>query len=486
MTGQHDSNSPQWQSGPIDWEDVPAIERALEAWANGARLDFDVTEDMFYPLLDCAGADDEWFEFSAGKVRWKDQAARDHRQRQLLAKTNAVANLDIPTTLSAAARWYVFAQAFIPCSLPGWVPRVLEAASWDEARAVLEAAHDDAHSALTDAAHVLANTPKKPALAFEVAEQQDHRARQLVEVVLACDAALEAARRDAPSVPGASVIVQVHGREAIPVRALPYVTGWSLSPGSLAKLLHNTSDLWRSRYADQERGPWLTAYRLLPDGSFMSVAAADWELVVIAVEGFDSELDATEHDRDDGYARWRRQAMTHFPAGYFVWRDEFEDRVYTKRAFERAVRLEDPGQLNYMPVLLDGMRDMLLAGFQAPVADGDCPSSFDILQLPSVPAKKRRDRKDADLSLVPDIGALNASEHGRKIVGARWQKLQPVKDWLKDERARAPDGKPTHFVRMHLEEIKQRCERAGAKLSGSDQSVITTAMGWLREGAAQK
>ncbi len=95
MAGQDDSNSPQWQSGPIDWEDVPVIERALEAWTNGARLDFEVTEDMFYPLLDCAGAD------------------------QLLADTNAVANLDFPITLSASARWYVFAQASIPCSLPG-------------------------------------------------------------------------------------------------------------------------------------------------------------------------------------------------------------------------------------------------------------------------------------------------------------------------------------------------------------------------------
>lgn len=462
MAGQDDSNSPQWQSGPIDWEDVSAIERALEAWANGARLDFEVTEDMFYPLLDCAGAD------------------------QLLADTNAVANLDFPITLSASARWYVFAQASIPCSLPGWVPKVLAAASWDEARAVLEAAHDGAQSALTDAAHVLANTPKKPAMAFKVAEQQEHRARQLAEVVLACDAALEAALREVPSIPGASVIVRVHGREAIPVRALPYVTGWSLSPGSLAKLLHNSSDLWRSRYADQERPPWLTAHRLLPDDSFISVAAADWDLVEIAVDGFGSELDATQHDQREGYARWRRQAMAHFPAGYFVWRDEFEDRVYTKHALERVVRLEAPDQLNYMPVLLYGMRDMLMEGFEEPAAGGDHPSSFDVLQLPFAPAKKRRDRRGADLPLIQDIGALNASDNGRKIVGVRWQKLRPVKDWLKDERAKSPDGGPTRFVRMHLEEIKQKCERAGAKLSGSDKSVITTAMGWLREGAAKK
>ena len=88
--------------------------------------------------------------------------------------------------------------------------------------------------------------------------------------------------------------------------------------------------------------------------------------------------------------------------------------------------------------------------------------------------------------MIQDIGALNASDNGRKIVGVRWQKLRPVKDWLKDERAKSPDGGPTRFVRMHLEEIKQKCERAGAKLSGSDKSVITTAMGWLREGAAEK
>jgi hypothetical protein len=39
-----------------------------------------------------------------------------------------------------------------------------------------------------------------------------------------------------------SVVVSINGREAIPVRAIPYVTGWDVSPDMVAQSLANSSD----------------------------------------------------------------------------------------------------------------------------------------------------------------------------------------------------------------------------------------------------
>lgn len=193
MSAGDDSNSPPWQSGPADWEDVPAVVRALNIWERGARLDFEITENMFYKALACSGASDEWFEFSAGKVRWKEQSASNNKARQLLANTNAVANLDFPITLSAMARWYVWAQSFIACTLPPWVPQILEAQTYDEARSILQRAIKAAEADLNAKVVTLLATPERPTELFEIAKASRNAARERERAFKACLDALTVA-----------------------------------------------------------------------------------------------------------------------------------------------------------------------------------------------------------------------------------------------------------------------------------------------------
>ncbi|HSD17220.1 MAG TPA: hypothetical protein VLC71_08200 [Thermomonas sp.] len=360
--------SEEWHDGPMDWPDVPVIQRALETWESGPRIDFDISENLFFQLLECDDADDDFFSFQPGKVRWKDMSTSGHAGRKQLADWQSAGNLDFPIKFSRAARWYCFANTYTPCSLPVWVPKVLEATNWDAARAVLEVAQDEARDELTSAAQVFAHMPKRPALAYAEARALEQVARERVRAVEGCIEALARALREAESPPGVGVIVQIGGRDAIPVRALPYVTGWALAPDTLVKLLHNTSKHWPSTYEDRPRSPWLTAYRLLPNGDCHPVPPKDWQLVEIAIEGFDSELDASQHDHRHGYAQWRRRAMEHFPFDCFVWRDELEAKLYDVPEWNRVVRLGDDltggGKLNYAPLLLPGMREMVMEGFE--------------------------------------------------------------------------------------------------------------------------
>lgn len=166
---------------------------------------------------------------------------------------------------------------------------------------------------------------------------------------------------------GAGVLVQIHGRDAIPVRAIPRVTDWTLPPDRLAKLLNDDTLVWPDNRdnSGRRRPPWLTAHHLLPDGKVREVAPREWGQVVVAIDGFDSRLKATEHDKADGDSKWQRDAMSYFPAGFFVWRDEFEARSLNPNTDKVFWPGEDWIPI-YTPMLLGDARAMLMAGFEEP------------------------------------------------------------------------------------------------------------------------
>lgn len=189
-----DPSGGSWVSGPIDWPDVAVIQRALETWSKGAKLDFEVTEDLFYKLLSCKGADDdEFFDFGDNGIRWRDQLARNHVQRQQRATASAAAHLDFPTTLSAAARWYCFAQVYTECSLPGFAAQVLEAHSYEDAVVLLQDANRAAKALVQESSKKLLNTPQKPANGYFIAQKARDEARQRQLVIASCLEALRTA-----------------------------------------------------------------------------------------------------------------------------------------------------------------------------------------------------------------------------------------------------------------------------------------------------
>lgn len=189
-----DDSQGTWEKGPIDWPDVPAVKQALEAWSRGAKLDFEVSEDLFYKLLSCKGAaDDDCFDFSSGRIRWRDQSARNHAQRRTLEAMNADASIDFPTTLSRAASWYCFAQTFTGCMLPPYVIQMLEAEDYSEAETILQDAERAADTLRDKMAKSLLNIPQKPASGYFIATQARNEAVENLRVVKACLEALRTA-----------------------------------------------------------------------------------------------------------------------------------------------------------------------------------------------------------------------------------------------------------------------------------------------------
>lgn len=115
------------------------------------------------------------------------------------------------------------------------------------------------------------------------------------------------------------VTIEINGRQALPVRAIPLLTDWrGLSPDQLADILAGDSDHWPSFDG-------LTAYRLHPDGKTEPIPPRWWaSWVVTKLKATSDAIKAKQVSRETGYQQWRGESLAHLPVGVFVWRDEFE------------------------------------------------------------------------------------------------------------------------------------------------------------------
>lgn len=64
---------------------------------------------------------------------------------------------------------------------------------------------------------------------------------------------------------------------------------------------------------------------------------------------------------------------------------------------------------------------------------------------------------------------------------ARWEKRDPTVNWLVAERLANPAGSVANFLRIRLDEIRNKAKLTGVPLVGSDESVMRTARGWLKK-----
>lgn len=162
-----------------------------------------------------------------------------------------------------------------------------------------------------------------------------------------------------------SLTLRVGGRPVLPIRAIPFLTGWVLSPDELA------SQLARLHGPPFDRLRKTDAYHLVA-GKPVRVRAREWRQVVADLEALerqirDSNLNEQADDDPVGYATWYRQAVSRLPSGVFVYRDEFE-RDFAED-WNRVIRdgsesIDDA--LSYSPVALRDQEALVFEGFSDP------------------------------------------------------------------------------------------------------------------------
>lgn len=204
------------------------------------------------------------------------------------------------------------------------------------------------------------------------------------------------------------VVIDIDGREAIPVRALSFVTGWMMSPDLVAASLANTDLMGRLKS--------LSAFHLLPDGRYARMLPKEWDGVEADLKVLSDRLKASESFNQENYPDWRRQSIPMLPAGVFVWKDEFERAFAIAYSEERLTLMDERNgdrELNFMPRIPEELHDEVLAGFPVKVEE-----------YPRTLLHPLLDGRYDDLldSFTPEIRARIK----RELFGTLWDNLTPA------------------------------------------------------------
>ena len=129
-------------------------------------------------------------------------------------------------------------------------------------------------------------------------------------------------------------VIQINGRDALPVRTLPFVGRWqwmaspdgiafacSQSPTKIKRLIVN-SDKEESDVAVRNR-EFLPSFALGEDGTVRSMHPEEWSFCAVELQGLEKRLKSVERSEDENFDIWRRQAIEKLPAEAFVWLDDF-------------------------------------------------------------------------------------------------------------------------------------------------------------------
>lgn len=174
-----------------------------------------------------------------------------------------------------------------------------------------------------------------------------------------------------------NVVVLIGGREAIPVRAIPWLTNWRVMvPNEIVAALAHKDD------EDHEGFYELSAHHR-QDGAVTPVDNDCWRNLCQKLKVLDDQIDATELSPEDGHQRWRDKSLLLLPAGVFVWKDEYvmcyekcydphdSFEEYNDGSYEeystRSTTEEESAfdlTLNFNPFISENETAMVLEGFE--------------------------------------------------------------------------------------------------------------------------
>lgn len=204
------------------------------------------------------------------------------------------------------------------------------------------------------------------------------------------------------------LVIEVGGREAIPVRAIPYITGWLLSPDKVARQLSGDAGTNINVLGG------MTAYRLSA-GIAIQVKPKEWDSILASIyllqHQLKTEYPFNESDSaspDFGYAAWREKSPSKLPADVFVWKDEFELAFFEAYSHRNLTILDErPGEreLNYAPILPAGVIINATLENQTKIL-AECDESTQTLgaEEPVVPKQRSHARDEEILKLLRKKG----------------------------------------------------------------------------------
>ncbi len=218
------------------------------------------------------------------------------------------------------------------------------------------------------------------------------------------------------------IIVHIHGREALPVRALPFAGrwGWMTSPDGIAFACSQQPT--KSFQTNNQFGTTTIPVRntealpsfVMENGLVREMLPSEWSFCTDELECLKLKKKGEEHSEGENFAVWRRQAIEKLPAGVFVWLDDFvrwfsltrPDALNIEESEHPAITVRPSVSLDLEAVVMEGFdEDALRKVFAKP---------------PYQPLESALDEKDYDSNL----NDLPASIQNR--ISFPWDAINPA------------------------------------------------------------
>lgn len=248
----------------------------------------------------------------------------------------------------------------------------------------------------------------------------------------------------------------IESREAIPLRFLPFITGFKLSPDALVLLLAHKQGLKWPVFNDEDM---LYAYHVNFEGKPVKILPKEWDTAATDMKNIENKNRHMEAFENENYLSWRLEAIQRLPGEVFVWRDEFEC-VYQASFNRNILTLSGPErdgsrELNFSPMINDQFLPLVLDSFTNLIA----PKREDVVL--------KSDGEDSDgLSPVTDTTIKTNSKE--------------IQSLLKLVIAMAIDGygyDPKQKKSPTPQEIAEQVEHLGLSIN------VDTARKWLKKSA---
>lgn len=153
--------------------------------------------------------------------------------------------------------------------------------------------------------------------------------------------------------------VSIDGRDAVPVRAIPFVTGWRIAPDALVKDLARHDH--RARHKD-----YLRAYQFEPANGYPEIHPAEWDQILVRLDALENDLERHYFGGSEAnsYLRWREEAPLLLPRGCFVWQDEFVEACRRGWMTVSVHEHDEELKLSFFPLVPTGKEIVLMEGFE--------------------------------------------------------------------------------------------------------------------------
>lgn len=155
------------------------------------------------------------------------------------------------------------------------------------------------------------------------------------------------------------VTVSIDGREAIPIRAIPFVTGGKITADLVTSIFAHT-DQWESR----RNG--MAPYHLSGNVQYSPMLPKEWDRIELGFKLLLKKFEAAQKIDSEHHPIQELDSIPVLPPACFVWKDDFEKAfhdAYSARNYE--ILNERPGdrELNFSPYIPHDLQEAVMEGF---------------------------------------------------------------------------------------------------------------------------